>query len=89
MPDCPVTILGGLPVIAEVWFSGPDYYGEYNAGVDGIYWQKRNGLKGKLISKKIHDRLDKIDYWQSDVLDQANDYLAYRDEDENSKVTLI
>ena len=82
MPDCPVTILGGLPVIAEVWFSGPDYYGEYDAGVDGIYWQKRDGSKGKEVSKAIYDRLDKVAYWQAYITEQANEYLAYSEQEE-------
>lgn len=89
MPDCPVTILGGLPVIAEVWFSGPDYYGEYDAGVDGIYWQKRDGSKGKEVSKAVYDRLHKIDYWDAYVTEQASEYLAYSQQDECEEPEMI
>ncbi len=73
----PVNILGGLPVIAECWFSGPDYEGEYDAGVDTLYWQRSNGLPGKEVSETIYDRCHKYDsYWQADVTEQANDWLA-------------
>lgn len=73
----PVTILGGLPVIASVWFSGPDYYGEYDAGCDNLYWQRADGSRGKEVSKKIYDRCEKYDsFWQSMVTEQANDWLG-------------
>src|ERR1051325_2902568 len=72
----PVTILGGLPVIANCWFSGPDYFGEYDAGVDEIYWQKSDGTPGKEISEKVRDRLDKEAYWQGYVTEQASDWLG-------------
>lgn len=84
MPFGPATILGGLPVIAEVWFSGPDYQGEYDAGVDGIYWQRRDGTAGAPLSEKIMARLS--DYWQSDVIDSVSNYLAMRDYEEPEKV---
>lgn len=73
----PVTILGGLPVIADVWFSGPDYYGEYDCGVDALFWQRANGAPGKEVSQTIYDRCDqRDDYWQADVTEQANDWLG-------------
>lgn len=71
----PVTIKGGLPVIAEVWFSGPDYHGEYDAGVDALYWRKRDGTPGKELSQHIIDGLD--DYWEAYVTEQADDWLGY------------
>lgn len=74
---CPVTVLGGLPVIADVWFSGPDYDGEYDAGVDGLYWRKADGTKGKELSQKVIDRIDKEQYWQAHVVEQANDWLSF------------
>lgn len=71
------TILGGLPVVADVWFSGPDYFGEYDSGVDGLYWQKSDGSKGKELSDAIMQRLEKYDtYWQASVTEQANDWLS-------------
>lgn len=87
MPSGPATILGGLPVIAEVWFSGPDYQGEYNAGVDGLYWQRRDGTAGSQLSEKVMSRLP--DYWQGDVIEQVSDYLAMRDYVEQDKVQLL
>lgn len=70
----PVTIKGGLPVIADVWYSGPDYHGEYDAGVNALYWRKSDGTSGKQLSDKIIDKLD--DYWQTDVTEQADDWLG-------------
>lgn len=73
----PVSIMGGLPVIAEVWFSGPDYWGEYDAGVDALYWRNRDGSRGKEVSEAIYDRCHKHDdYWQAYVTEQANDWLS-------------
>ena len=80
MPEAQVSVLGGLPVIADVWFSGPDYFGEYDAGVNALYWAKRDGTKGKEVSQKIYDKLDKRDpYWQADVTERVSEALAYED----------
>jgi hypothetical protein len=72
----PVTVLGGLPVIAEVWFSGPDYFGEYDAGVDSLSWQKHDGSIGSPLSEKVMARIEKDPYWQAYVTEQANDWLS-------------
>ena len=81
MPEGPATVLGGLPVIAEVWFSGPDYFGEYDAGVDNLYWQKRDGSRGKPLSDKVMERINKRDpYWESDVIEAVSDHLLYEQE---------
>jgi hypothetical protein len=78
MPFVHASVLGGLPVVAEVWYSGPDYYGEYDAGVDGLYWLKRDGTKGAPLSERMMAKIESKDaYWQSDVLERANDFLAY------------
>jgi len=76
MPLAPCTILGGLPVIADVTFTR-DYYGEHDAYVNELYWQVRGSLRhGKPLSQKVMDRLDKIPYWEADVIEQVNDWLA-------------
>lgn len=74
MVNVPVTVLGGLPVIADVWFSGPDYFGEYDSGCGGLFWMRSDGSKGKEVSQKVYDRLD--NYWEADVTEQANDWLS-------------
>lgn len=92
MVDVAVTILGGLPVIADVWFSGPDYQGEYDSGVNAIYWLKtKHGGKGNEVSQNVYDRLEKYDsYWQADVTERASDALAYEDDhDEESDSTMF
>jgi hypothetical protein len=75
------TILGGLPVMAEVWFTrGDGYYTDdgYNAGVDGLYWLTRAGKRGKALPQSIMDRLEKKDpYWQASVTEQVSEALAY------------
>jgi hypothetical protein len=77
MPYCPVFVLGGLPLIADVWFSGPDYNGEYDSGVDGLYWQRRDGSRGKAISPTLKDRIeDKDQYWEANCTEQANEWLS-------------
>lgn len=70
--------MGGLPVIAEVWFSGPDYHGEYDAGVDALYWVTHKGKKGKQLSEKVMAKIEKRDpYWQSHVVEQVSEQLAH------------
>lgn len=84
MPLGPCTVLGGLPVVAEVWFSGPNYQGEYDAGVDTLFWQTKDSWNdptkhGKALSNKVMDRLP--DYWEADVIEQVSDWLAHKDDD--------
>lgn len=77
MPLVHASILGGLPVVAEVWFSGPDYNGEYDSGCDALYWRKRDGSKGKEVSAAVMDRLERYDScWQASITEQANDWLG-------------
>jgi hypothetical protein len=81
LPEGPGTILGGLPVIAEVSFGvsdGPDGR-DYWAEVDTIYWMKRNGSKGKAIPQHIRDRAEKYDYYFCNLIEQVQDHLVYQD----------
>lgn len=78
MPEGPATVLGGLPVWAEVWYSrGDGYSSDDDAGVDALYWRKRDGTKGAPLSEKVMERIEKKDYWECDVCDQVFDYLAH------------
>lgn len=81
----PCTVLGGLPAMAECWFSGPDYFGEYDCGVDHLYWQKKDGSKGSEFSQKMYDRVEKYDtYWQGHVTEQVSDWLSTTDDEQPS-----
>ena len=75
MVFCPVTVLGGLPVIAQVWFSGDD------GGVDALFWQRRYRgkiLKGSRLSSRMMEKVENYSsYWASDVLEYASDWLGY------------
>ena len=77
--EAPATILGGLPVWAECWVTqGDGWTTDDDAGVDTLYWLKRDGTKGKPVSQKVYDKLEKgSDYWECDVCDQVFDYLAH------------
>lgn len=74
------TILGGLPVFVEINAGKdadtPNGPGEYYAEVDGIYWLKRDGTKGKEISEKIWDRAIKYDYGFCDLIEQIFDQIS-------------
>lgn len=76
----PGTILGGLPVIAEVEFGKdadtPNGPGEYWAEVQAIYWRKRDGSKGKEIPEHIRDRAAKHDYAFCYLIEQIEDQLV-------------
>lgn len=90
MPEGPATILGGLPVWAEVWYTrGDGWTTDDDCGVSHIFWLKRDGTKGKEVSQKIYDRLDKIDYWESDVCDKVFEHLAYLEWIEKNEQTYI
>lgn len=71
----PARILGGLPVWAICWYTLGDGWSEDDdAGVDSLYWLKRDGTKGAPLSKKILDRLDRTNpHWECDVCDQVFD----------------
>lgn len=79
MPEGPATVLGGLPVIADVWFThGDGWMTDDDAGVSTLYWQKRDGTKGKEVPQSIYDRCEKHDaYWQVSVVEAVIDHLAY------------
>lgn len=84
--DGPCTVLGGLPLIADVW-SDRDYWGEYDCGVDGLYWQKRDGSRGKEIPQKLLDRIEKYDpYWEALVTEQVFDYLSCQNEESSEAI---
>jgi hypothetical protein len=75
----PATILGGLPVWAEVWFTrGDGYSSDDDAGVSELFWLKRDGTKGGPVPDSVRDRAEAKDpYWEVDVVDKVTDYLAH------------
>ncbi len=79
MAEGPATILGGLPVIAEVWFTrGDGWATDDDAGVTALYWVKKDGTKGKEVPESIYERCAKADdYWECDVIDAVSDHIAY------------
>lgn len=79
MPSGPASILGGLPVIADVWYTrGDGWTTDDDAGVDCLYWMKRDGSKGKPLPEHMYDRLHKSDpYWECDVVEAVTDHLCY------------
>jgi hypothetical protein len=81
MPSGQVTVLGGLPAIAEVsFYSGDGWSTDDDADVDALFWVKRDGSKGAPFSEKMYDRLEKRDpYWVSHVVEQICDQLAHED----------
>jgi hypothetical protein len=77
----PCTVLGGLRLIAEVW-SSQDYWGEWDCGVDALYWIRKDGTKGKEVSQKVYDRIEAHDtYWEAKVTEQVFDGLSSIEED--------
>lgn len=79
------TILGGLPVIADVdW--GTDYWGEGYAEISAIYWMKRDGTKGKPIPQKVWDRAEIYDSYFSSLVEQLSEQSAYEEAAERGEV---
>jgi hypothetical protein len=80
MPEGPGTILGCLPVTAAVWFSrGDGYTTDDDAGVDQIFWRKRDGSKGKEIPQHVRDRAEAYDYAFCDLIEQVSEHLVHED----------
>lgn len=79
MPEAPVCILGGLPVIAEVSFSYDSYSMEHDASVEDLFWMKRDGTKGKSIPQHLFDKALEYgnDYQGCNIIEQVNDHLVY------------
>lgn len=81
MVQAPATILGGLPVIAEVVFgydSGSAYSpAEYYSEVEGIFWMKRNGKPGKPIPDHLWERAEKDDPYFAGLIDQVTEHLVH------------
>lgn len=77
----PTTILGGLPVIAEISFGKdadtPNGAGEHWSEVGAIYWRKRDGSAGKEISESIRDRAEKYDPYFCNLVEGVCEELAY------------
>lgn len=80
MPRVDATILGGLPVIADISF-GRSWEGEYWAEVDAIYWRKRDGTAGKEISLRLRDKAERYDPYFGDLIERANESLAHEADD--------
>lgn len=82
----PVSILGGLAVIARVSFGKdadtPNGPGEYWGEVCALYWIKRDGSKGHPLSLKVFDRAMAYAYSGVDIIDQVGEAIAYEDHEE-------
>lgn len=77
MPTGPCTVMGGLPLIADVSFTR-DFYGDVDADVDQLYWMKRDGSKGAPVSEAFMEKLNKRhEWWEADVTEQVSEHLAY------------
>ncbi len=71
MPEAPV-VINGLPLIAVVNAGYDSFNGESYADLDEVYWRRRDGSRGKLVSDKVRDRID-----DCEAIEQVWDHLAY------------
>lgn len=75
------TILGGLPVIADVSFGKdadtPNGPGEYWSAVDALYWLKRDGSRGAPVPQHIFDRAERYDPGFCELTERVSEELAY------------
>ncbi len=83
------TILGGLPIVADVSFGRDGWTGEYWAEVDALYWMKRDGTAGKPLPQKVIDRAAEYDYGFCYVIEQVSDYLALQEQPEPDSALLL
>lgn len=80
MPRVDATILGGLPVIADISFGYDSLNNEHWTEV-AIYWRKRDGTAGKEISLHLRDKAERYDPYFSDLIERANESLAHEADD--------
>lgn len=79
----PVTVLGGLGVIAEVDFPPYETFGIDPSGwnpepsVVCLYWPRRGGSTGTPLSDAIMRKIERDEYWQADVIEQASEAHAF------------
>lgn len=86
------SILGGLPVMAEIncgmsegtWVSDAEFYSE----VEAIYWWKKGDKPGKEIPAHLWERAYEYDYMFADLIQNGLDWLAFRDHEEKEMVQL-
>jgi hypothetical protein len=86
------TILGGLPVIADVYWGHSPWDGEGFAEIVEIYWRKRDGSKGKPIPTHLRDRAEKYDRYFCGLIEQLQDHCIHEagnDEPNDEMVELI
>lgn len=77
----PATILGGLPVFAVCWFTrGDGWTQDDDCGVEGLYWLRRDGSKGKELPQSVLDRLEKVSFWEAGVCEMVCDHYHERQE---------
>lgn len=78
--SAPVTILGGLPVVAFVAFGKdadtPNGAGEYWAEVEDICWMKKDGSAGKSIPQHLIDKAEVYDPYFANLTESVSDHLA-------------
>lgn len=83
------SILGGLPVIAEISFGKdadtPNGAGEHWSEVDALYWCKKDGSAGKEIPEHVRDRAEKYDPYFCNLIENVCEQLAYERSEELRK----
>lgn len=71
------TILGGLPVIATVYWSYDEWTGEHDFEITSICWRKRDGTAGKPVPQSVLDRAEKHDMLFCNLNEQLSEQAAY------------
>lgn len=71
------TILGGLPVIADVSFGHDGFTGEYYSEVSQLYWVKKDGSPGKALPQHIKDKAEKYDPSFASLTENVSEMLAH------------
>lgn len=70
------TILGGLPVIADVSFGYDGFTGEYYSEVSQLFWVKKDGSPGKELPQHVIDKAEKYDPYFANLTENVSEMLA-------------
>lgn len=72
--SCENFIFGKMPVIVDIGYGcddspcfGKDYYEE----VEGIWWRKKDGTKGKHIPEHLMDKLEEQDMYFCNLIESC------------------
>lgn len=83
--SCESFIFGKMPVIVDIGYGyedSPCFGREYYEEVEGIWWRKKDGTKGKHVPEHLMDRLEEQDMYLLNLIESCWVDKYFEDEEE-------